>query len=288
MRTTPAVSTELRQVLRRLKLGLILETLPERLTLARQTHMPHQDFLELVLADEVARRDRSSAAVRARAARLDPSMMLEAWDDTASVTFDRQLWAELTTLRFLDDAHNVIVLGPVGVGKTFMATALGHIACRRRRTVIAERGDRLLKRLKAARLDNSHEAELRRLIRVDLLIVDDFALQPLDTMETADIYEIIVERHRHSSTLVTSNREPSEWLPLMADPLLAQSAVDRLQSAAYELVVEGESYRRRQKPRLSAAAALEEDQEVSETNKTVERARRVPLRGPTRPESEAS
>ena len=134
--------------------------------------MPHQDFLdELVLADEVTRRDRSSAAVRARAAHLDPSMMLEAWDDTAKVTFDRQLWAELTTLRFLDDAHNVIVLGPVGVGKTFMATALGHIACRRRRTVeIAERGDRLLKRLKAARLDNSHEAEVRRLIRVELLV----------------------------------------------------------------------------------------------------------------------
>lgn len=288
MRTTPAVSAELRQVLRRLKLGPILETLPERLTLARQNHMPHQDFLELVLADEVTRRDRSSAAVRARAAHLDPTMMLEAWDDTANVTFDRQLWAELTTLRFLDDAHNVIVLGPVGVGKTFMATALGHIACRRRRTVIAERGDRLLKRLKAARLDNSHDAEVRRLIRVDLLIIDDFALQPLDAVETADIYEIIVERHRRASTLVTSNREPAEWLPLMADPLLAQSAVDRLQSAAYELVVEGESYRRRQKPRLGASAEAEGDEEGPETNKTIERARRVPLRGPTRPESEAS
>jgi DNA replication protein DnaC len=178
MRTATVVSPELRQVLRRLKLGPILETLPERLTLAGQNHMPHQDFLELVLADEVARRDRTSAALRARTARLDPSMMLEAWDQTANVTFDKRLWAELTTLRFLEDAHNVLILGPVGVGKTFLANALCHIACRRRRTVIAERADRLFKRLKAARLDNSHEAEMRRLIRVDLLLVDDFARAP--------------------------------------------------------------------------------------------------------------
>ena len=288
MRTSPVVSAELRQVLRRLRLGPMLETLPERLTLARQNHMPHQDFLELVLADEVTRRDRTSAALRARTARLDPSMVLEAWDETANVTFDKQLWAELTTLRFLEEAHNVLVLGPVGVGKTFLASALCHIACRRRRTVIAERADRLLKRLKASRLDNSHEAEMRRLIRVDLLLVDDLALQPLDSVETADIYEIVVERHRRASTLVTSNREPSEWLPLMADPLLAQSAVDRLQSAAYELVVEGESYRRRQKPRLGASPAEEKDEEGLESNKLDDHARRVPLRRPPRPETEAS
>ena len=235
-------------MLRRLKLGLMLETLPERLVLARQTHIPHQDFLELVLADEVARRDNASASIRARAAKLDPDMMLERWDDTAAVTFDRELWAELTTLRFVEDANNVLILGPVGVGKTFLASALGHIACRRRHSVIADRADRLFKRLRASRLDGSHEAELRRLIRVDLLLIDDLALHALDAVETADIYEIVVERHRRAATVITSNREPAEWITLMADPLLAQSAVDRLQSAAYELVVDGESYRRRQKP----------------------------------------
>jgi len=250
MTTSSAISTELRQVLRRLRLGPILETLPERLTLAQQKHLAHQDFLELVLADEIARRDRTSASVRARAAKLDPTMVLEAWDDTAAVTFDRQLWSELTTLRFLEDANNVLIMGPVGVGKSFMATALGHIACRRRHSLVAERADRLFKRLKAARLDGSHEVEVRKLIRVDLLIIDEFALYPLDAVETADIYEIVVERHRRTSTVITSNREPAEWIAAMSDPLLAQSAIDRLQSAAYELVVEGESYRPRQKPRM--------------------------------------
>ncbi len=246
--TGQPISQELRAILRRLKLGQLLETLPERLTLARTNHLAHADFLELILADEVARRDRGAAARRAEAAHLDPTMVLERWDETAAVTFDRGLWAELTSLRFLEAAADVIVLGPVGVGKTHLASALGHIACRRRRSVLMSRTDRLLKRLKAARLDASYDAELRRLIRVDLLILDDFALSALDATETADIYEIVVERHRRASTIVTSNREPAEWLAAMADPLLAQSAVDRLQSAAYEIVVEGESYRRRLKP----------------------------------------
>jgi DNA replication protein DnaC len=110
------------------------------------------------------------------------------------------------------------------------------------------RADRLLKRLKAARLDNTVEAEMRRLAHLDLLILDDFALHALDPTETADFYELVVQRHRNAATVVTSNREPAEWLAMMADPLLAQSAVDRLVSTAHELVIEGESYRRRQKP----------------------------------------
>lgn len=243
-----AVTADLRAALRRLRLGPMAQTLPERILLARQRTLPYQEFLELVLSDEIERRDRASADVRARAARLDFGMRLEAWDDSAAVSYDRDLWAELATLRFADDANNVLIMGPVGVGKTFMANALGHIACRRRRSVAFFRTDRLLKHLKASRLDASHEAEMRKLVRVDLLILDDFALRSLDAVETQDIYEIIVERHRKASTVVTSNREPMEWISVMADTLLAQSAVDRLQSAAYELVVEGESYRKRQKP----------------------------------------
>ena len=84
-----------------------------------------------------------------------------------------------------------------------------------------------------------------------MLITDDFALQAMDPTETADFYEIIVERHQSTVTVVTSNRDPAEWLAVLADPLLAQSAIDRLQSSAWELIVEGESYRRRQKPTLT-------------------------------------
>lgn len=245
---SPTISAELRSILARLRLGQMTDTLPERLLTARQSSMPHVDFLEMVLADEVARRDRTSASLRARTAHLDPTMVAEAWDDTAAVTYDHGIWAELTTLRFVEERHNALILGPVGVGKTFLATALGHIACRRRYRVHFERSDKLFKRLRAARLDNSLEAEVRKLVGVDLLIIDDFALTPLDGTDTNAFYELVVERHRQGATVITSNRDPSEFLAQMADPLLAQSAVDRLQSAAYELVIEGESYRKRQKP----------------------------------------
>jgi DNA replication protein DnaC len=245
---TVVIGAELKQILRTLKLGRMLATLPDRLALARQQQLTHVDFLELVLADEVTRRETNSAALRARAAGLDPVMRLDTWQESAAVRYDRQLWNELVSLRFLDGPHGAVVLGPVGVGKTHLASALGHIAVRRRRTVHMTRADKLFKRLKAARLDNTLDAEIRRLAGIELLIIDDFALKPLDAIETTDFYELVVERHQKASTVVTSNREPSEWLAVMADPLLAQSAVDRLTSTCHELIIEGESYRQHQRP----------------------------------------
>jgi len=112
---TDPIGPDLKQILRTLKLGRLLDTLPERLTLAKQQHLAHADFLELVLADEVTRRDTNSAALRARAAGLDPGMRLESWDTTAAVRFDQQLWNELTSLRFLDGPHGALILGPVVV-----------------------------------------------------------------------------------------------------------------------------------------------------------------------------
>jgi DNA replication protein DnaC len=249
--TTDTISPDLRTTLRRLKLGRLLDTLPDRLVLARQQKMPHQDFLLLVLADEVSRRDSLGVTLRAQRARLDPAMHLEAWDPTATVTFDRTLLNELASLRFLDTHAHVAIVGPVGVGKTFLAHALGHIACRRGATVLAVRTDQLLKTLKHARLDNSYEAELRKVIAVDLLVLDDFAIDVLDATESRDLYEILIERYRVGSIIVTSNRGPDEWLATFADPVRAQSAIDRFTSNAYDLVIEGESYRPRLKPRLA-------------------------------------
>jgi DNA replication protein DnaC len=251
-------SGELKELMRRLKLGRLLDTLPERLALARTQHLAHHDFLEMLLADEVTRRDRQAAHLRAQKAGLDPTMVLEAWDDTTGVAFDRALWSELCSLRFLTDAHCAMIMGPVGVGKTFLASALGHAAVRRKYSVHFERADKLFKRLRAARLDATYDEEMRRLHRVELLVLDDLALHPLGATETSDFYELVVERHRTASTITTSNRDPAEMVTMMADPLLAQSAIDRLQSAAYELVVEGQSYRQRQKPTVAAGTAAED------------------------------
>ena len=239
------VGADLTKTLKALKLGQMTQTLPERLALARQRKMSHAAFLQLILDDEIGRRESRSAMLRARTAGLDPTMRLDAWDELDDLTYDRELLADLATLRFTEAGNGVLILGPVGVGKTHLATALGHTAIRRRLSVHAARADKLFTRLRAARLDNTLEAEIRRLARVDLLVLDDFALRPLDATETNDFYELVVERHRKASTIVTSNREPSEWLTMMSDALLAQSAVDRLTSGAHTLVIEGPSYRQR-------------------------------------------
>ena len=170
--SAPTVTAELKASLRRVKLGRCLDTLPERLALASTGGLGHAEFLELVLADEVTRREITSADRRARAAGLDPDMTLDRWDDTAHITYDRTMWNELCSLRFVESGHNAVIMGPVGVGKTFLATALGHAAVRRGFSVHRERCDWLLKRLRASRLDNSHDVEMRRLLRVDLLIID--------------------------------------------------------------------------------------------------------------------
>lgn len=148
---------------------------------------------------------------------LDPTMRFDSWTAQNDLRYDRTLLGDLTSLRFLDAGQSAIILGPVGVGETHLATALGHMAIHRRHSVLIARSDRLFTRLRAARLDNTVDAETRRLATIDVLIIDDFALRPLGATETSDFHEIVVECHRVMTTIVTSNREPSAWLTMTAD-----------------------------------------------------------------------
>ena len=249
---TRSLSPELVTALKALKLGRLIDTLPERLVLAEKQRMAFEDLLLLALHDEIARRECTATQRRAQAAGLDPDLVLERWDETAKVTLDRRVLNELVSLRFLETHRNVVILGPVGVGKSFLATALGHIACRHRFHVRFTRADDMLRTLRQSRLDNSREALMTELTTIDLLIVDDFALEPMTRDESRDVYQLILERNGRASTIVTSNRDPSEWIATFDDVLLAQGAVDRFVNAAYDLVVEGESYRPRLKPQVCA------------------------------------
>jgi DNA replication protein DnaC len=253
MTTTPTLSPELVSALKRLKLGRIAETLPERLVLADNQEMTFDDLLLLVLTDEITRRDSTAADNRARSAGLDPGMRFEVWDKSSKVSFDKRMLAELTSLRFLEAHRHVVVLGPVGVGKTFVSQALGHIACRHGYHVRFIRADEMLRTLRQSRFDNSRDAEMVALTSVDLLILDDFALEPMSKEESKDVYQLFLERTGRGSMIISSNRDTAEWLGMFDDVLLAQSAVDRFKNAAYDFVIEGESYRPRLKPKLDDA-----------------------------------
>jgi DNA replication protein DnaC len=252
---TASISPDLVGALKRLKLGRVLDTLADRLVLAEKQDMPFEDLLLLVLADEIARRETATADLRARDAALDPSMRLEQWDKTTKVSFDKRMLAELASLRFLETHQHVVVLGPVGVGKTFLASALGHLACKYGCRVRFLRADAMLRSLKQSRLDNSRDSEMIALTTVDLLIVDDFALEPMSKEESRDVYQLFLERTGRASMIITSNRDTAEWLAMFDDVLLAQSAVDRFKNAAFDFVIDGESYRSRLKPKLDPSNA---------------------------------
>jgi DNA replication protein DnaC len=247
------ISNSMKTVLKRLRLSPVLYTLPDRLAYARKTKLSHQNFLELVLQDEIDRRECNSLARRIHKAGFDEEQTLEGFDWDAPVTFDRDRVRDLFSLGFLDRHEDVLFMGPVGVGKTFLAAALGHAACRAGKQVLSRRADELFKDFLQARADHSTSKTLRRYLTPHLLIIDDFGLRRLDARQSSDIYEVIIERHKHASTIFTSNRTVEEWIPLFDDPMLAQSALDRLAHNAYHVVIEGESYRKRQAPGLRSA-----------------------------------
>jgi DNA replication protein DnaC len=242
------IRPSLKTVMKRLKLSGLLATLPDRVAYARKTKLAELDFLELVLQDEVDRRDQKNLSLRLTRAGFEEEQTLEGFDWNAPVTFDRERVKDLFSLGFLERQEDAIFLGPVGVGKTFLAGALGHAACRAGYDVVFLRADRMFQLLHQSRADHSTEKVLRRLLAPELLIVDDFGLRRLTAQQSSDLYEVILERHRRASTIVTSNRAIDEWIPLFDDPILAQSALDRLAHNAYQVVMEGESYRKRQRP----------------------------------------
>ena len=242
------IKKSLKTVLKRLKLSGILHTLIDRIAYAKKENLDHQDFLELVLQDEIDRRDQKNLQSRLEKAQFQEEQTLENFDWDVPVTFDRDRVRDLFSLGFMDRKEDVVFMGQVGVGKTFLASALGHSACRAGKKVLFLRADTMLKELHQSRADYSTEKSMRRLLAPDLLIVDDFGLRNLDHTQSSDVYEVLIERHKRSSTILTSNRSIEEWMPLFTDPALAQSALDRLAHNAYQVVIEGESYRKRQGP----------------------------------------
>jgi DNA replication protein DnaC len=242
------VKPSLRAVLKRLKLSGLVPILPDRAAYAQKASLNPLDFLELTLQDEIDRREQKNFSNRLDRAGFDEPHTFEDFDWDAPVSFDRDRVRDLFNLSFLERREDVIFLGPVGVGKTLLASSLGHTACRAGHKVLFLRSDHLLKMIHQSRADNSTERVLRSLLAPDLLIIDDFGLKRLNAQQSSDFYEVIIERHRRTSTIVTSNRAIEEWIPLFDDPILAQSALDRLAHNGYQVVLDGPSYRSRQRP----------------------------------------
>ena len=212
---------ELTPLLKQLRLGQMAATLPERIALARREQLDYASFLEIILSDEVNRRAHRRIELRLKGAGFEEICRLEDFDWSASITLDRRLLDAAFSLEFLDRHEHVLLVGPAGVGKSFLAQA---------------------------RVDNSVDRAFRSFLTSDLLILDDLGLHGLTAQQSADLYELILNRHRVSSFVITSNRAVDEWLGLFDDPVLGNSALDRLANASYQIVIQGDSYRERLSP----------------------------------------
>ena len=238
--------------LRTLRLGGFLETLDLRLTQAREEEFDHLSFLELMIQDEIERREAKKLAQRLSRACFEQEKTLEGFDFAFNSKIKRSMVKNLATCIFIEKKEHVLIYGPAGVGKSHLAQALGHEACRKGYNVLFVKSVKMLRSLHAARADQSWEKRVKRFIRPDLLIIDDFGLTALTPIQAEDFYEIVTERHLNSSVIITSNRPPQDWVALFPDPVMANSALDRLAHHAHHIIIEGgESYRKKLRPTYS-------------------------------------
>ncbi|HSS10475.1 MAG TPA: IS21-like element helper ATPase IstB [Acidimicrobiales bacterium] len=243
-------ATQLAPVLRSLKLTGMLDTLEARLAEARAGTLGHVDFLQVLCEDELARREAQAIGRRLKAAHFEFEATLEGFDFAYNPKVPAATIRDLARLEFIAAGEAVILYGPVGVGKSHVAQALGHTACRRGHEVYFAKCSRVLSELAGGHADRSFDTRLRRLARPALLILDDFAIRDFSAAQADDLYELLCERlgRPGRSLVLTSNRSPGDFYPLFPNPVVGESILDRLLNASHHVFMSGKSYRPSRRP----------------------------------------
>jgi len=214
--------------------------------------LEHAEWLGLLLEHEATLRRQKRFESRARVARLRHQASVEDVDYRAARGLDRALFLRLASCDWVRSRRNLLITGPCGVGKSWLACALGQKACREDLSVLYHRVPRLFAALALARGDGRYARLLRSLSRVDLLVLDDWGPEPLDAAQRRDLLEIVEDRYDARSIMITSQLPVDRWYEIIGDPTLADAILDRIVHNAYRIELSGESLRKRRAPEAAA------------------------------------
>ncbi len=227
-----------------LRLFGMAKALREQVQNQKATALSFEERLGLLIDRELTERENRRLVTRLRAAKLRISASVEDIDFRQPRGLDKSLILSLASNKWITEHHNLLIIGPTGVGKSYLACALSHKACRDGHAVVYQRLPRLLEDLALSHHDGRYRKLMKSLLKADLLVLDDFGLAPLTTEQQRDLLEIIEDRYDRRSTLITTQMPVKHWHDILADPTLADAIMDRLVHNAYKIELKGESMRK--------------------------------------------